>query len=816
MPTLASRLVAKEFAVASHTPYRALLSEHIVVTSAGDYLVSWRLRGAHFECVDDAALNGAHERLNVFLRNLASPELALWTHIVRRDVTIPIPHCEGAGFSDRLHTHYAESLAQEALWANELYLTLIYRPAGMRVTTNLLSLIARSDDKDETHDSQEYLSTITKLTTQVEAALVEFEPQLLGIYSYEGRRYSQLLEFLAMLINGEWQRMPIPRTDVSDMLQTSRVLVGWETIEYRTPTRTRFGACLGIKEYPNPTTPGLLDKLLKVPFAFILTQSFTFIPKATAMGMLSRQLHRLNNAADPAVSQARALQTAADQLASNEFVMADHHMTVQVLTAPASAVSEAPSKPLAQLEQHISVVRQILSDTGMVVAREDLALGAAFWAQLPAQFTLRPRRAPITSRNFCGLNSFHHYPQGRPVGNYWGDALATLRTRAESPYFFSLHASDPTDTTGNSRRDTGHTLICGPTGSGKTVFIAFCLAMLQRAGATQIVFDKDRGLEILIRALNGTYLAFPRGIATGCNPLQLDDTHSNRSFLRSWLRELAGNAVLPLTSKEEHELDRALAGVMALDTSYRRLSRLVEFLDPTEQGGLYQRLGRWSAQCAGELAHVFDNPTDSIAARCSMAPLFAFDMTYVLPDATIRRPLTQYLFHLVEQLLDGRRLVVWLDEFSKLIEDPAFQSLTVDGLKTWRKRNGVIAFATQSPSDVTASALARTIIEQTPTKIFFPNKEASREDYIGAFGLSTREFALLSTHLAASPRSFLIKQTHESVVASLNLSALPGELKVLSARTQTLSELSELLRVHGDDPAAWLPYFLTPHSGANP
>ena len=814
MSSLASRLLAKEPGPASHTPYRALLSEHVAVTSAGDYLVTWRLRGTHFECVDDAALNSTHERLNVWLRNLASPDLALWTHIVRRQVNVPIPSRDGSGFADQLHTHYTESLAREALWTNELYLTLVYRPAGMRVTTNLLSLITRRHDLEKPLDSQEHLSTIAKLTTQVEAALAECEPRLLGVYKHEGRLYSELLEFLATLINGEWQRMPIPRADLCEALQTSRVLVGWETIEYRTPTQTRFGACLGIKEYPNPTAPGALDRLLKVPFAFVLTQSFTFIPKATAMGMLSRQLHRLSNAADPAVSQARALQVAADQLASNEFVMGDHHMTLQVLTAPSRAVADTSGMLLAQLEQHISAVRCILSDSGMVVAREDLALGAAFWAQLPAQFTLRPRRAPITSRNFCGLNSFHHYPQGRPIGNYWGDALATLRTRAESPYFFSLHASDPTDTTGSSRRDTGHTLICGPTGSGKTVFMAFCIAMLRRAGATQVVFDKDRGLEILVRALNGTYLAFPRGMSTGCNPLQLDDTHSNRAFLRSWLRELVGSTVRPLTSKEEQDVDRALAGVMALDKPYRRLSRLIEFLDPTEQGGLYQRLGRWSAHCEGELAYIFDNSVDTIAAHCSLTPLLAFDMTHILPDATIRRPLTQYLFYLVEQLLDGRRLVTWLDEFSKLIEDPAFQSLTVDGLKTWRKRNGVLAFATQSPSDVTASPLARTIIEQTPTKIFFPNKEVGREDCISAFGLSVREFALLSTHLAASPRSFLIKQTHASVVASLDLSALPAALRVLSARTQTLSELSALLRAHGDESAAWLPYFLAANAGA--
>ena len=111
-------------------------------------------------------------------------------------------------------------------------------------------------------------------------------------------------------------------------------------------------------------------------------------------------------------------------------------------------------------------------------------------------------------------------------------------TSARSPYYFSLHASDPTDPDGGSRKDTGHTFICGPTGSGKTVFIGFLVAMLHAPGATQVIFDKDRGLEILVRALGGEYFPLRNGVATGFNPLQLPPTPSNVEFLKAWLREL--------------------------------------------------------------------------------------------------------------------------------------------------------------------------------------------------------------------------------------------------------------------------------------
>jgi len=118
-----------------------------------------------------------------------------------------------------------------------------------------------------------------------------------------------------------------------------------------------------------------------------------------------------------------------------------------------------------------------------------------------------------------------------------GDALALLITSARSPYHFSLHASDPKDPDGGSRKDTGHTFICGPTAPANPSS-SIHAEMLSRQGVTQVVFDKDRGLEILIRALGGTYLPLKNGVSTGFNPLQLPPTPANVEFLKTWLRSL--------------------------------------------------------------------------------------------------------------------------------------------------------------------------------------------------------------------------------------------------------------------------------------
>jgi type IV secretion system protein VirB4 len=765
-----------------HIPYTAHVAPEVVRTAFGDYLQVFRLGGASFESADIDQLNVWHEKLNILWRNVAAPGLALWSHVIRRRATLPSSGIVLDGFAAALHEKYRKQLAREVLMTNELYLAVLYRPVAGRAAGLLSSVITRLKPASPRLDTADALEACRKLAQMLCASLARYEPERLGCYEDSGRWYSSLLEYLALLVNGESQRMPLPRGPVGAALASTRLCFGREVVEYRAATGTRVGAMLGIKEYPTPSVAGMLDRLLGAPFAFVLTQSFAFLSKASGQALLTRQINRMANAGDFAVSQAQELGEALDALTSNEFVMGDHHFTLQVLAAPDEVPDGcAPEARLRTLNDRVAQARAILADTGMTVAREDLALEAAFWAQMPGNFPMRPRKAPITSRNFAAMVPLHNFPPGRPTGNHWGEALALFPTRAQSAYHFSLHASDPAD--GDSRRDAGHTFICGPTGSGKTVLIGFLVAMLTRQGVTQVLLDKDRGLERLVGALGGVYLTLRNGIATGFNPLQLPVLPGHLEFLRGWLQLLARTADgRPLNVREQRDLDQALRGVLSLAPQARRLSRLLEFLDSTDPEGLHARLGRWCEAAEGAYAWVFDNPDDSVIRRLDGQPVIGFDVTEFLGNDMVRAPVTMYLFHLVRQMLDGRRLVCWMDEFWRLLEDPAFESFAKDGPKTWRKLNGVMCLATQSAGDVLESPISRTIVEQTPTKIFFPNADAAAEEYIAGLGLTHREFALVKEELEPGARAFLVKQGHQSVVCRLDLHGFDSELEVLSAR----------------------------------
>ena len=129
------------------------------------------------------------------------------------------------------------------------------------------------------------------------------------------------------------------------------------------------------------------------------------------------------------------------------------------------------------------------------------------------------------------------------------------------------------------------------------------------------------------------------------------------------------------------------------------------------------------------------------------------------------------------------------------------------GLKTYRKRNAMMMFGTQSPADALRSDIAETIIEQCPTKILLPNPNAQARDYIDGLNLTEAEFRLIKVDLSPESRRFLIKQGHDSVVVELDLNGLDDELAVLSGRQGTVALLDELRAELGDDPDIWLPEF---------
>ncbi|MHB8474786.1 MAG: VirB4 family type IV secretion/conjugal transfer ATPase [Steroidobacteraceae bacterium] len=816
------KALGRESTAEGHIPYTAHVAERVVKTRQGDYVQAFRLGGASFETADDEQLNNWHERLNVLWRNIARESVVLWTHVIRHRDPVRLENRHAAGFARNLKAKYLERLGGETLMVNELYISVVYRPAAGLAVGAASRFFSKSRPAEAQLELKDSLDTCEKLAQTLLSSLARYEPQALGVYEWQGRQCSSLLEFFAQLVNGEWQRVALPCAPIAEVLTTTRPLFGFETIEYRTPTRTCLGAMLGVIEYSTPTVTGAFDALLSTPFPWVLTQSFAFLKKASAQALLQRQYNRMQSAADFAVSQAEELRDALDELTSSDWVMGEHHLSLQVLTELIGhGDSVSRDRHVKVLNDSLAHARTLLTDhTGMTIGREDLAIEAAFWAQLPGNFAYRPRKAPITSRNFAAMASFHNFPSGRSTGNHWGEALTLFVTAAGTPYYFSYHASDPLDLDGGTKKDIGHALIIGPTGSGKTALIAFTLCELQAFGVTSVLFTKDRDTEICIRALGGQFYPIQTGIPTGWNPFQLTSSAANLQFLNDLVRRLVSRADRPLSITEENELTEAIRSVMSFEPADRRLGRVLDYLDSTDSDGVYVRLKQWcharrADEQDGSYAWVFDNRQDLLIDSLGGALTTGFDVTEFLDKPIIRTPINMYLFHLTEQLIDGRRFALFIAEFWKALDDEYFGAFAKDQLKTIRKKNGFVVLDSQSPSDAIKHPHSRTLIEQTPTKICFPNPDATLEDYATDAGLNLteREFRLIKQDIPTGSRLFLVKQGHNSVVAKLDLKGFDAELDVLSARKATIERMHRMIEEYGEEPGEWLPPFMGAERG---
>ncbi|RFU44221.1 VirB4 family type IV secretion/conjugal transfer ATPase [Paraburkholderia sp. DHOC27] len=784
----------REVVLADFVPFSSHVDDYVIRTREGDYLRVWKIAGIAFEAADPADILVRHEGFNQLVRSLPGGHVGLWSHRIRRRVTDHFATPYGNPFCQELATRYYASFAGYRMMANELYLTLVYRPRRTRLG-RLFSQAARRTSDDIRRDQHEALKVMTELAAQVESGLKPWDPVALGVYRKPVRytqrpvRFSAALEFLGYLVNAAWEPVPVPSGRIADALPTSRLFFRTEKVEIRMPGATRYAALLDLKDYPEETEPGMLDGLLYGDFEYIETQSFTILDRPTAKEALERQRNQMIAGEDVAVSQVQAMDQALDDLINGDFVLGEYHYSLAVL-------GDRPD----EVARHVAKARTQLADVGFQTALVDLVADAAWFAQLPGNWRYRPREAKLTSRNFCGFASLHNFATGKRDGNPWGEAITIVKTPSGQPLYLNFHAT-PEKKESADEKALANTQIIGQAGAGKTVLELFLLAMAMKYGLTGVVYDKDRGTEIAIRAMGGRYTVFRRGVPTGLNPFQLDPDEAVLDFWERLVRRLVDTGTL-LSAKDELDVSRAVREVARMERRLRRLSMVRQLLPAVGENSLHARLTKWCA--GGRLGWVLDNPSDLL--DFTQNHLFGFDDTELLDDPEVSTPVTMYLLQLTESLIDGRRFVYVMTEFWKRLGDPVFTDFAKDKQKTIRKQNGLGIFDTQSPADVLRSDIARALVEQTATFFFLPNPRADYDDYVQGFKLTEAEFNIVRS-LGENSRLFLVKQGHRSAIGRLDLAGLGDVLDVLSGTTDNIELLDGIRAEVGDDPAAWLPVF---------
>lgn len=783
LATLA-QIAHREAPAGARLPYARHIDDATIETRDGMILQIIKIDGLAFETADTEDLNYRKTIRETMLRSIAHARFAIVHHVMRTPVKPSLDSIYPDAFSAELDRQWSERLDGRAMFVNDLFLTIVRRPASgrMGLVDKALDVLRGASAEETAAQRARDLRELDSARDSMMASLAPYGARLLSVYDTRLGPCSEPLEFLSSLYNGELRPVLLPDTDLGHHIPYRRISFGLEAVQLHSAPglAQQFCAMISIKDYPPHTAPGMLDDLMRLPVEMTVTESFAFVDRQIALDRMNLALRRMRAADDDAISLRRDLTIAKDDVSAGRSAFGEHHMSVCIKAAT-----------LSELDRAASDVQAAFTEEGIISVREDVNLESAFWAQFPGNFKDIARRALISTGNFSGLASFHNFPVGQESGNLWGPAVSVLETTSATPYYFNFH-----------KADLGNFTIIGPSGSGKTVVLNFLLAQAAKFNPRLVLFDKDRGAEIFIRAIGGRYETLRHGSPSGLNPLALPDTPANRAFVTQWLTRLVTSGDEKLTTDEQAQIADAVAANYDQAIEYRRLRYVAELFAGVRRpvsGDLASRLEPWINE--GVRAWLFDNEVDRLDLDTRT---LGIDMTSILDDPELRTPAMMYLFHCVEQRLDGTPAILVVDEGWKALDDPVFVARIRDWEKTIRKRNGIVGFATQSASDALSSQIASAIIEQAATQIFMPNPKALEDEYCRGFGLTQHELDLVRA-LPDTSRCFVIKHGTDSVVARLNLDGMDDILTVLSGREASVRRLDALRAEHGDDPAIWLP-----------
>ena len=642
------------------------------------------------------------------------------------------------------------------MWLNQSFIALQLSPRqiGGKAVKRLLPgrrVVAAEPPLDR-------INRLRRLVGIFSEQLKDYRPRALSIVERSRHLFSEIAEAVVFAMTGYWRPVPLTTSGAAAVFSET-FIVGHETFEIRMPHASTWGACLGMNEFPYMTEPGMLDGFLSSAIGTLFFTRSAACPRSTAR---PSSCASKTGCGTPVTAHSPSRRT--DQGGRPDRIWQDADGRAR--NGPDSVRQRSAALP--------GVVQQAWGDLatgGIKVERESVTLEGALFSMVPGNFHLRGRHAAISSRNFAAFASLHNYPAGDRKG-YWGGPISMFRTSGGSPFLFHFQSDG-----------VGNAFISGESGAGKTTIIGFILCQAERAGAQIVLWDKDRGLEALVRAVDGSYLALTNapGIGSGLAPLKrLTDNAEDLTFLAGIIRACISTPdPYNLTPEEDRRLGIGLRQVMRLPKADRCLEEVRAFLGMSRDGAG----ARLEKRCAGnEFGWVIDCERDIVELD---GGVIGFDQSGLLDDPVASGAVMATLFHYTGKLVDGRRLLFLLDEVWNALLIDQFHAEIHNGLKTWRKYNSPILIATQSVADALASPIAHTIREQCPTQLHFSSPRAVWRDY-GPEGmhLTETEFDIVQK-LPKGTGHFLLRQGSRSVALQAPLSGLDDEIAVISGTRQS-------------------------------
>ena len=754
--------------LADFLPWAALAGEGVVLNKDGSLQRSARFRGPDLDSAVPAELVAVAGRLNNAFRRLGSG----WAIFVeaQRHGAVSYPASTFADSASALVDAERKADFEEAgaHFESSYFLTFLYLPPAEDAARAETWLYEGRDHAGV--DAREVLRSFVDRTDRILNLIDAFMPECVWLDDAE------TLTYLHSTISTKRHRVRVPETPMYlDALLADQPLTGG--------LEPRLGDAhvriLTIVGFPTATTPGILDELNRLAFPYRWSTRAILLDKTDATKLLTkirRQWFAKRKSIAAILKEVMTNEASAlvDTDAANKAADAD--MALQELGADyagqayvTATITVWDDDPRVAAEK-LRLVEKVIQGRDFTAMTETINAVDAWLGSLPGHVYANVRQPPISTLNLAHMIPLSAVWAG-PERDEHFDAPPLLygRTEGSTPFRLSIHVGD-----------VGHTLIVGPTGAGKSVLLALMALQFRRYPQSQVfAFDFGGSIRAAALAMQGDWHDLGGGLTEGSEesvslqPLARVDDVAERAWASDWLIAILSRESVPVTPEVKEHLWSALSSLASAPVAERTLTGLSVLLQSNDLkqalrpycvGGPYGRLLDAEAEHLGE-AHVQAFETEGLIGTGAAAAVLA------------------YLFHRIEDRLDGRPTLLIVDEGWLALDDDGFAGQLREWLKTLRKKNASVIFATQSLSDIDGSAIAPAIIESCQTRILLPNERAVEPQITAIyrrFGLNDRQIEILAR--ATPKRDYYCQSRRGNRLFELGLSDVALALCAASSK----------------------------------
>ncbi|WP_121062003.1 conjugal transfer protein TrbE [Chachezhania antarctica] len=777
--------------LADYLPWVALVGEGVVLNKDGSFQRTAKFRGPDLDSAVAAELVAVAGRLNNAFRRLGSG-WAIFVEAQRSEAaTYPVSIFPDAASALVDAERKAEFEEKGSHFVSGYFLTLLWLPPAEDAARSE-SWLYEGRETSGVNPWEQVRSFIDR-TDRVLALLDGFMPDCHWLDD------AATLTYLHSTISTNRHRVRVPEVPVYlDALLPDQPLAGG--LEPR--LGNQHLRVLTITGFPGATTPGLLDELNRLAFPYRWSTRAILMDKLDATKLLTRirrQWFAKRKSIAAILKEVMTNEQSAlvDTDAANKAADAD--MALQELGADVAGMAYVTAtivvwdEDVRRADEKLRLVEKIVQSRDFSVMVETVNAVDAWLGSLPGHAYANVRQPPISTLNLAHMIPLSAVWAGEAQDEHFGDApLLYARTEGSTPFRFSLHVGD-----------VGHTLVVGPTGAGKSVLLALMALQFRRYPRSQIfAFDFGGSIRAAALAMGGDWhdlggeLTDAADTSVSLQPLACIHETSERAWAADWIVAILTRENIQITPDVKEHIWTALTSLASAPVGERTMTGLAVLLQSND---LKQAL---RAYCVGgPYGRLLDAETEQLGS----ADVQAFEIEGLVGTGAAPAVLS-YLFHRIGDRLDGRPTLLIIDEGWLALDDDAFAEQLREWLKTLRKKNASVIFATQSLSDIDGSAIAPAIIESCPTRLLLPNERAIEPQITAIyrrFGLNDRQIEILAR--ATPKRDYYCQSRRGNRLFELGLSDVGLALCAASSKSDQ-ALIAEICAGHGRDGflVAWL------------